>query len=59
VPVADVGTYEAELYRFVELRYAGILRTLADRKQIDDELKGQISAALKEFGQQFAARKAA
>ena len=34
-------------------------RRIADKKQIDDELKGQVNAALKEFGQQFAARKAA
>jgi F-type H+-transporting ATPase subunit alpha len=59
VPVGDVGTYESELYRLFELRYAGILKTIAEKKQIDDALKGQINAALKEFGQQFAARKAA
>src|SRR5512134_889773 len=58
VPVGDVGAYESELYRFFELRYAGILKTIAEKKQIDDQLKGQIGAALKEFGQQFAARKA-
>ena len=59
VPVADVGTYEAELYRFFDLRFSGLLKTIAEKKQIDDELKGQINAALKEFGEQFAARKAA
>jgi hypothetical protein len=35
------------------------LKALADKKQIDDELKTQVTAALKDFGQQFAARKAA
>jgi F-type H+-transporting ATPase subunit alpha len=59
VPVADVGAYEIELYRAFELRHAAILQTIADKKQIDDELKGQINAALKDFSQQFAARKAA
>ena len=59
VPVSDVGAYETELYRIFELRHAGILKSIAEKKQIDDELKGQINAALKEFGQQFAARKAA
>ena len=59
VPVADVGAYETELYRFFDLRYAGILSGIAEKKQIDDDLKGQVAAALKEFGQQFAARKAA
>jgi F-type H+/Na+-transporting ATPase subunit alpha len=59
VPVSDVGAYETELYRTFELRHAGMLKVLAEKKQIDDELKGQINAALKEFSQQFAARKAA
>jgi F-type H+-transporting ATPase subunit alpha len=59
VPVGDVGAYETELYRTFELRHAAILKVIADKKQIDDELKGQINAALKDFGQQFAARKAA
>ena len=42
-----------------QLRHAGILKGIADKKQIDDELKGQITAALKDFSQQFAAKKAA
>jgi F0F1-type ATP synthase alpha subunit len=54
-----VGAYEAELYRTFELRHSGLLTTMAEKKQIDDELKGQINTALKEFNQQFAARKAA
>ena len=60
VPVGDVGAYESDLYQFFELRYSSFLATVAEKKQIDDELKGQLNAALKEFGQQFAAaRKAA
>jgi F-type H+/Na+-transporting ATPase subunit alpha len=59
VPVGDVGAYETELYRTFELRHPGVLTALAEKKQIDDDLKAQINAALKEFSQQFAARKAA
>jgi F-type H+-transporting ATPase subunit alpha len=59
VPVSDVGAYEAELYRTFELRHSAILNGIKEKKQIDDEMKGQINAALKEFGQTFAARKAA
>src|ERR671914_45103 len=39
VPVASVGAYEADLYRFFELRYARVLSTIAEKKQIDDALK--------------------
>ena len=54
-----MGAYETDLYRFFELQHAALLKDLAEKKQIDDELKGQMTGALKEFGQQFAARKAA
>src|ERR687898_18553 len=45
VPVSDVGAYETELYRTFELRHAGILGGIKEKKQIDDELKGQVTAA--------------
>jgi F-type H+-transporting ATPase subunit alpha len=55
VAVTDVRRYEEELYRCLQTRYPGILTTLADKKQLDDELKTQLNAVLKEFGEQFAA----
>ncbi len=58
--VSEVLAYEAELFRFVEARRAGILTTLREKKVMSDELKAEIESALKEFGEQFsAARKAA
>jgi F-type H+/Na+-transporting ATPase subunit alpha len=54
-PVEALGQYERELYRFLESRKPGLLKTLADKKQLDDALKAELSAALKEFGDTFAA----
>src|SRR3954468_17747760 len=59
VPTSDVGAYETELYRLFDVRHSTILRTIAEKKQIDDTLKLELNAALKEFGQQFSARQAA
>jgi F-type H+-transporting ATPase subunit alpha len=60
VPVEAIGDYEHELYRFLETRKPGLLKTLAEKKQFDDQLKADMNAALKEAGEQFAAaRKAA
>jgi F-type H+-transporting ATPase subunit alpha len=60
IPVSAVGDYEAELYRFVESRHPGVVATLHEKRQMDDQLKGQIDAVLKEFTAEFAAaRKAA
>jgi F-type H+-transporting ATPase subunit alpha len=59
VPIGEVGKYETELYGFFDARYPAILRAIAEKKQIDDETKPQLNAALKEYGQQFMAKKAA
>jgi F-type H+-transporting ATPase subunit alpha len=53
VAIEDVRRYEEELYRFLETRQQAVLTTIASKKIIDDELKGTIEAALKEFSQQF------
>jgi F-type H+-transporting ATPase subunit alpha len=55
VAVEDLRRYEEDLYRFLETRHAGVLTGIADKKVLDDEVKGALEAALKEFGQQFAA----
>jgi F-type H+-transporting ATPase subunit alpha len=59
VPVAAAGAYEMELYKFIDTRRPGIFATLRDKKQMDDQLKAEIDAALKEFGAEFAASRKA
>jgi F-type H+-transporting ATPase subunit alpha len=53
VAIEDVRRYEEDLYRFLEARHPTVLTGIASKKILDDELKGLIEAALKEFGQQF------
>jgi F-type H+-transporting ATPase subunit alpha len=55
VAIEDVRRYEEELYRFLETRHGAVLSGIAEKKIIDDDLKGAIETALKDFGQQFAA----
>jgi F-type H+-transporting ATPase subunit alpha len=55
VPVESVRTYEAELYKFLDTRRAQLLAAIADKKQLDDAIKGELNAALEEFGKSFAA----
>ncbi len=57
---SQIREYESELYRFLETRHPGILTGIAEKKQIDDQMRTDIENALKEFGDTFAAeRKAA
>ena len=55
VPVADVRRAEEELHRFMTNRFGTILSTIKTKKIIDDDTKGQLNAALKEFTQAFLA----
>jgi F-type H+-transporting ATPase subunit alpha len=54
LPVDQIARYEQELYRFLDTRKPGVLTAVAEKKQLDDALKGELNAAIKEFGEQFA-----
>lgn len=59
IPVSEVGAFETELYGFIETRHPQIFRGIAEKKQLDDQLKAALNDAVKEFAVDFAARKAA
>ena len=53
LPVEDCRRFEAELYKFVENTKPGILQTIREKKALDDDLKNQMNAMLKEFKERF------
>jgi F-type H+-transporting ATPase subunit alpha len=55
VAVSDVGAYERELYRALETRHPGIITGIMEKKTLDDQLKADLDAALKEFTKEFLA----
>jgi F-type H+/Na+-transporting ATPase subunit alpha len=59
VPLSDVRQYEIELYKFIETRHPDLFRRIAEKKQLDDQIKGSLEQALKEFAGEFAAIRAA
>src|SRR5512136_1272674 len=59
IPVPEIQRYEQELYRFIETKRPGIPGALRERKVLDDQLRTEIEAALREFGEEFAAARAA
>ena len=59
IAVGDIRAFEIELYSYLEARASGILGGIAQKKQLDDELKAGLTTAVKEFATEFAARKAA
>ena len=55
IAVPDVRRAEDELHRFMTSRFGTLLGTIREKKTIDDAMKEQLNAALKEFTDQFAA----
>jgi F-type H+-transporting ATPase subunit alpha len=53
IDVEQVRRYEEELYRFLERSHPEILTQIAEKKILDDQLRGAIEAALEQFGRQF------
>jgi F-type H+/Na+-transporting ATPase subunit alpha len=59
IPVSELRAFETELYRFIENRHPQLFSGIAEKKQLDDQLKAALTDAVKEFAGDFAARKAA
>ena len=57
--VGQVRPFEAELYKFVDATNAGLLRTIMEKKILDDNLKAEMSKVIKEAKETFVAEQAA
>src|ERR1035437_6757005 len=53
LPVAQVRDFEAELYKYVDSTNPGLLRSIMEKKILDDRLKGQLQNVIKQAKQQF------
>ncbi len=49
VPVEEVGRYLKELLEFLDSRHPDVAKRIAEKKQLDDEVKKALDAALAEF----------
>jgi F-type H+-transporting ATPase subunit alpha len=53
IPVDQVRRFEADLLRFVENSHPGLLRSIAEKKALTDEIKNDLTQALKDFKDQW------
>jgi len=51
--VEDCRAFEEGLYRFVENAHPALLPTIKEKKNLDDDLKAQMTAAIKEYKTRF------
>src|SRR5262245_13682461 len=59
IPVSEVRAFETELYKYIETRHSDVFTGIAEKKQLDDQLKAALNNAVKTFSEDFAARKSA
>jgi F-type H+-transporting ATPase subunit alpha len=55
LPVEQVRKFEAELYRFVDNAHRAMLAKIVEKKILDDALRAEIAAVIKEFKDRFVA----
>jgi F-type H+/Na+-transporting ATPase subunit alpha len=55
LPVGAMQRYEKELYAYLEAKRPEVLRVVAEKKELTDDVKGQVDAALTEFAKLFKA----
>ena len=53
--VDQVRDFESELFKYVDTANPGLLRTIMEKKILDDNLKAEMSKVIKECKEQFAA----
>ena len=59
LPIEQVRRFEAELYRFVDNAHRALLAKIAEKKILDDALRAEIAAVIKEFKDRFVAEQPA
>ena len=53
LPVEQVRDFEAELYKYVDTSNPGLLRSIMEKKVLDDELKAAMTKVIKEAKETF------
>ena len=59
MPVNQVRDFEKELYKYVDATNSALLRTIMEKKILDDSLKAQLADVIKQAKQQFVSEREA
>jgi len=53
LPVASLQRYERELHAFLDAKHADVLKLVREKRELTDDVKAKLDAALAEFGKLF------
>jgi len=54
IPAKSITKFEAEIYPFMETKYAGIFDRIREKKAVDAEIEADLKKALEDFKTSFA-----
>jgi F-type H+-transporting ATPase subunit alpha len=57
IPVPEVVRAQEELIKFMTTRYNNVLSSIKEKKSLDDAVKNDLTAALKEFQSHYKSMK--
>ena len=57
LPIERIQAFEADLYTWIENAHPSILKEIREKRELSDDLKKTMTAALKEFKDRFVAEK--
>jgi len=57
LPVEQLREFESEMYRYLDTMNPGVLKAIAEKKTLDDQIKAELSKTIKEFKQRFVAER--
>ena len=55
LPVDAIQRYERELHAFLEAKHGAVLTLLREKKELTDDVRAKVDAALADFGKLFKA----
>jgi F-type H+-transporting ATPase subunit alpha len=59
VALGEVRSFETGLYTYLENRHPDVLKGIAEKKQLDDDLRSALDGAVKAYATEFTAQRAA
>ena len=55
VAVAHVGDFETKYYEYLDAHHASLVKTLADKKALNEDIESELKTAINAFKDQFKA----
>src|ERR1039457_5565427 len=59
MPIDQLGEFEKGLYNYVDTSNPGVLKSIEDKKILDDDLRAALTKVIKEFKERFASERQA